>query len=649
MQKVTIQRHEMEVRKAAIGISGKSDKKSTARRSDPLSLGYDSSDTFGTNGTAKKGPAIKKSKMISKRGIDERRGSDALKSNKKTRQQGRKSLKDSLPFKKPSKVANGRATNIENYKKLKEQRNKEYSMNRKLHDEYRKSQDITGKTEIEKFSQLEKNNTDKLQSDLNAQKMNFRERLKSRREKSISKIKKKKPQVPDERQQALNDLADESLTAKGKVNLMDMLNVNESKPEPVKINSSSHVLQNKEELLKGVFDDKSMSSGVSCDEKVLQITNEIIPDQVNVPNLYSVEDIDNVEHVDEIDEINKVEEINEVCIGIKGLNNLNEIDGIDNNKLDTAMDIDREDSLEQVESAHLENDDLVAEDLVQKDLNTVMQVEVESKESNKVEEEEVDVPLLNKYFVESEEVPVQISSEIKADQKVIDDLIEQNIESLSEQRIIKLNSDELENNIPILKSVSGSSNINEDIILTKELEVFENESPKVEEVKKTSRSKKKMPSRKQSESKSKKKILKKKSKKDLKKRVVSKKNIKAKPNPGLSQSQKQTMPVTESKKKKNPLKKLKGRTGRGSIRSINVSGTKPKANYSYMSKLDKVNKDKVNKNKTVEKLKLSTMIKVKATKNSPGAKTKNDLVKSCINDKGPKGVNANGKVTFINL
>lgn len=112
--------------------------------------------------------------------------------NGKTKSQHKNNLKQSLPFKSIKKKKNEkRVSNLESYQKLKVQRTKEYSLHKKLHDHYLKDKSKKGETQLENFSKMELDNTNKVKQNLDDQKKNFRERLKSRKDKSVSRIKKK--------------------------------------------------------------------------------------------------------------------------------------------------------------------------------------------------------------------------------------------------------------------------------------------------------------------------------------------------------------------------------------------------------------------------------------------------------------------------
>lgn len=120
--------------------------------------------------------------------------SDKLIINNKKKQTDKKNklkAKEGLPFKEPkSKLPERRVSNLENYKKLKVQRNKEYTMQKKLHEQFIKNK--KGNTQkLEKFSKMEENNTYMVEENLDEQKKKIRDRLRSRRDKSISKIKSK--------------------------------------------------------------------------------------------------------------------------------------------------------------------------------------------------------------------------------------------------------------------------------------------------------------------------------------------------------------------------------------------------------------------------------------------------------------------------
>lgn len=92
-----------------------------------------------------------------------------------------------LPFKKRSKLE-PRKSNLETYQKLKVQRTREYSINKRLHEKYmqgniKKNQKDT----LADFQKVNEQNTGLVQSNLQRQKMALKERIRSRREKSISK------------------------------------------------------------------------------------------------------------------------------------------------------------------------------------------------------------------------------------------------------------------------------------------------------------------------------------------------------------------------------------------------------------------------------------------------------------------------------
>ena len=92
-----------------------------------------------------------------------------------------------LPFKKRVKLE-PRKSNLESYQKLKVQRTREYSMNKRLHEKYRQG-DIkkNQKDTLSDFQKVNEQNTGLVQNNLAKQKSLLRDRIRSRREKSISK------------------------------------------------------------------------------------------------------------------------------------------------------------------------------------------------------------------------------------------------------------------------------------------------------------------------------------------------------------------------------------------------------------------------------------------------------------------------------
>ena len=84
-------------------------------------------------------------------------------------------------------------SNIEYYKKIKVQRVREFSMNKKLHDELKKngSSRLIEEQKLKNFDETDRQNNQKIENNLNTQRKTITDRLKSRKERSISRIRNK--------------------------------------------------------------------------------------------------------------------------------------------------------------------------------------------------------------------------------------------------------------------------------------------------------------------------------------------------------------------------------------------------------------------------------------------------------------------------
>lgn len=214
MHKVTIQQQQLELKSA----KNKPSERRRLNSKNGVELGvYDTNETQNETQTRSRGSGNKRngpSRIVKK----------VTKSSLKQRRDSRKKLggnavdvmdlSESLPMKGGRHEHARRPSNLENYQRLKVQRNKEYSMQKKLHDQYIRDKDDIEKKKLKQFEQIDENNTSKVRANLNQQNQTIQDRLRSRRDKSVSRIRMKRDKLfqshievtPEEKEETQNQM-----------------------------------------------------------------------------------------------------------------------------------------------------------------------------------------------------------------------------------------------------------------------------------------------------------------------------------------------------------------------------------------------------------------------------------------------------------
>lgn len=186
MHKVTIQQQKVDLMRA---------KKKTDRMGMNSKHKYDTNDLPDWGDSDQKPPKRRSSKKVIKKmtksTAQAKRNSRKLLYHEKSK--AKEDAGDALPVR--ERGHERRPSNLENYLKLKEQRNKEYSMQKKLHEQYIRDKGKNDTKKLETFESIDKNNTSKVRQNLNRQNRSIQDRLRSRKNKSIIRNGKKKSEL----------------------------------------------------------------------------------------------------------------------------------------------------------------------------------------------------------------------------------------------------------------------------------------------------------------------------------------------------------------------------------------------------------------------------------------------------------------------
>jgi hypothetical protein len=495
-------------------------------------------------------------------------------------------------------------------------------MQKRLHDQYILDKEDMEKKKLKQFEKIDKNNTSKVQENLNKQNQTIQDRLRSRRDKSVSRIRMKKEKLFQSHMDFTNE---KSINEKKEEDPKEQLkhfseNLDQINNEDTKEQVDTNTNYEKKDTLADILG------------KGLPVTSiEIVEKEKSIEKI--IEDNETEEKVKE--EESKSEEIKDVNEAIEVSINVEQMRSRGNSGeggLGSEGNFERSEVL-------LETQDIKVERIMPPEIK-----KIEEKEPIEAKAEITNVEKLNKVEIqpEIEEPVIENKEENKEEPK----------EELKEVPIVKI--DEKENNEienekreseevqqVLIKKNSQSIAEGEDIILTNEFskqnsiegkqeeEILINGKQEVEEQKVNIAESLPIKEEYQTEGK----LL----KPEHKKKNLSKKKLRKEKSKKNMRASKKKLPGVETKKKKISHKKNKSEINFKSIQNAKkANGLRKKRksvaagnkNYSYIDKLMSQRKiaEKRAKKQSSRKIK-NSMVVLQSSKDD---KTENKLSKSNV-------------------